>query len=94
MNTHYDALPYNVFTGVLPECLQLSTINNIFNEKLRKLPTEKFTAGCENTLPELHDENAKRVQQKVIWHTGRGRKFFSTARTIKRKAGRLLFPGF
>lgn len=92
--THYDALPYNVFTGVLPECLQLSTISSIFNEKLRKLPTAKFIAECENTAPELRDENAKKIEQKVVWHTGKKRNFLSKGNLLKRKASRLLFSCF
>ncbi|MBU2638504.1 MAG: hypothetical protein KJ955_06015 [Nanoarchaeota archaeon] len=92
--THYDALPYNVFTGVLPECLQLSTINDIFNEKLRNLPTTHFVKECENTVPELHDENAKKIEQKVVWHIGKRKKYLSKGYLLKRKASRLLFSCF
>lgn len=77
-------MPYNVITGVLPECLQLDTISEILSSRLRKLPTGNYAVIPQTRKMECSFDDGK-TKEKIIWHTGRKKRFLRRT-AIKRKS--------
>ncbi|MDI6737792.1 MAG: hypothetical protein QME12_04730 [Nanoarchaeota archaeon] len=77
-------MPYNVITGVLPECLQMETISEIFSSKLRKLPTGKCTAVPCGRKVEINSDDGK-TREKIIWHIGRKKRFLKKGIGLKKR---------
>jgi len=97
-------MPYNIITGVLPECLQMDTISEILSSKLRQLPTEKITEFPSSKRIELKFEEGK-PRQRMIWHTSstsslrsephsrarREKKFFWLGAKVKKRISTAFF---
>lgn len=79
-----ESLPYNVLTGVLPECLQMDTISEILSSKLRKLPLNdaQQTPEIRVIARKMDEEKSK---EKIIWHIGRKKRFLKRGIGLKKR---------
>lgn len=85
-----ESLPYNIITGVLPECLQMDTISEILSSKLRKLPTGKTTELPLSRRIEPRFDDTK-PRQRMIWHTSSKKKFFWLGAKVKKRISTAFF---
>lgn len=85
-----ESLPYNIITGVLPECLQMDTISEILSIKLRQLPTGKTTEFPLSRQIELKSDEGK-IRQRMIWHTSSKKKFFWLGAKVKKRVSTAFF---
>ncbi|MDD4877500.1 MAG: hypothetical protein PHO02_00505 [Candidatus Nanoarchaeia archaeon] len=89
-----ESLPYNVLTGILPECLQMDTISEILSSKLRKLPLNECQQNPEIRIIAKKLDDGK-FKEKVIWHIGRKKRFLKKGIGLKKRiASVLLFNLF
>lgn len=79
-----ESLPYNVLTGVLPECLQMDTISEILSSKLRKLPLNETQQVPEIRIIARKLDEGK-SKEKVIWHIGRKKRFLKKGIGLKKR---------
>ncbi|MFA5887602.1 MAG: hypothetical protein WC852_02740 [Candidatus Nanoarchaeia archaeon] len=85
-----ESLPYNIITGVLPECLQMDTISEILSSKLRKLPTGKTTEFPLSRRIEMRFDDTK-PRQRMVWHTSSKKKFFWLGAKVKKRISTAFF---
>lgn len=79
-----ESLPYNVLTGVLPECLQMDTISEILSSKLRKLPFSETQQAPEIRIIARKLDEGK-SGEKVIWHIGCKKRFLKRGIGLKKR---------
>lgn len=79
-----ENLPYNVLTGVLPECLQMDTISKILSSKLRKLPLNGTRQMPETRIIAQKMDDGK-FKEKVIWHISRKKRFLKKGIGLKKR---------